>query len=125
MSKLWSVWDEAQSNATKLEGAMSFFSLSGGLATCWGDGDLAPGYGQGFCYKAKYERNWQGGHELARAVLLAAEILPCPEQVIAAGVSRTSTQSLSLALAKLGHKTLHAEGLESKTAQVVPVAAAS
>eukprot|EP00439_Symbiodinium_sp_Y106_P086388 s383_g32.t3 len=35
-------------------------------------------------------------------------------QVIAAGVSRTSTQSLSLALAKLGHKTLHAEGFHPK-----------
>ena len=31
-------------------------------------------------------------------------------QVIGAGVSRTSTQSLSVALTKLGFKTLHAEG---------------
>ncbi|CAJ1458388.1 unnamed protein product [Effrenium voratum] len=35
-------------------------------------------------------------------------------QVIGTGVSRTSTQSLSLALTQLGFKTLHAEGFHPK-----------
>ncbi|CAK9036801.1 unnamed protein product [Durusdinium trenchii] len=49
--------------------------------------------------------------------LLLAPVSAWPSgqiRVIAAGVSRTSTQSLSLALTRLGYKTLHAEGFHPK-----------
>eukprot|EP00438_Fugacium_kawagutii_P023248 Skav204752 [mRNA] locus=scaffold1013:176568:179237:- [translate_table: standard] len=51
------------------------------------------------------------------AALFLAPVTAWPSgqiQVIAAGVSRTSTQSLSLALTRLGYKTLHAEGFHPK-----------
>ncbi|CAE7767568.1 unnamed protein product, partial [Symbiodinium pilosum] len=48
------------------------------------------------------------------AFLLVTALLAAAAAVIAAGVSRTSTQSLSLALARLGYKTLHAEGFHPK-----------
>jgi len=47
-------------------------------------------------------------------LLMFLQLADARIEVIAAGVSRTSTQSLSLALSKLGYKTLHAEGFHPK-----------